>query len=337
MTTARTRAPERQSGATSLAARGLRAQAAALVACMAISACSGSSSTATPSPSPTPMSLSAPVYGATARDDVGLYTRVLGQGPQVIVLLHGGPGLSLEEMTPFDPLLTPHRQLMSFDQRGAGHTGTPSSGDLGLAAQVDDIDALRQSAHVDHLWLIGQSWGGLLAGAYAAAHPERVAGLALIGAAPPDVEAFNQGQQAFTQRLGQLQRQGLVPSPLPGAAQGSCLPTLSAQLPVYAADPAHPPQQPAGLTCTAGTAAAAYAATIRSPVLSAVANQLATFHGPSLILTGASDPFGPAWPAAWRKLLPQATAVTVADAGHDPILEQPTVVLQAVERLLAPG
>lgn len=309
-------APRRDSG------RVHPVRAAVLAACVALTACSSS----TPHPKP--------VTGAAASAGVVLRTRVLGSGAQIVVLLHGGPGLSLEEMTPYDQLLSNNRTLVSFDQRGAGRTGSPPSGDLGLAAQVADVDAVRISRHADRVWLLGQSWGGLLAAAYAAVHPDRVAGLVLIDAAPPDLDAFEHGQWVFQQRLRELQQRGVIPAPLPGPLHGSCLPTLHAELPVYAANPAQPPRQPAGVTCTAGTAAAVFAATVRRPVLAAIVNGLKTAHPAALILTGASDPFGPSWPAAWHRLLPRAPVVTVPHAGHNPVLEQPRDVIKAVNEFL---
>jgi len=275
-------------------------------------------------------------YHSVPSGGLALHARVLGRGSQVIVLLHGGPGLSLQEMMPLDGLLNPSRRLVAFDERGSGATGQPASGDWRLSAQVDDIESIRLSTHSDRIWLIGQSWGGLLAGAYVAAHPDRVAGLALIDAAPPDVAAFDSGQQAFQRRLVQLQDQGTVPETLPGPANGSCLPTLTAEFPAYVADAAHPPHEPAGVTCTAGTASDTYGAVIRPEVLRPLANALANYHGPALILAGAQDAFGASWPTAWKRLLPQATSVTIKQAGHEPVLEQPRVVLATLGRFLSP-
>lgn len=267
-------------------------------------------------------------------DGVELRTRVLGEGSQVVLLLHGGPGLSLEAMAPLDALLTDERRLVSYDQRGAGRTGSPADGELGLAAHVADVEAVRRFTGADRVWLVGQSWGGLLAGAYAAAHPDRVAALVLLSAAPPELDAFVQGQEDFAQRLARLQTTGVVPTPLPSSTDGSCLPGLIAVLPVYAADPAAPPQGAPGVTCTAGTAEATYGAVLRSEVLEPVAAGLAQYEGPALVVHGAQDPFGPSWPRAWQQLLPQADELEVPGAGHMPVLEQPDLVLPALNRFL---
>lgn len=284
----------------------------------------------------------APEVGATVAAEqvvvsgsARLHVRSVGSGGQVVVLLHGGPGLSLEAVAPLERLATPQRRIVSFDQRGSGRTGPPPDGDVGLAAHVADVEIVRRSAGAEQVQLVGQSWGGLVAGAYVAAHPERVAGLVLLGAAPPDLPAFESGQEAFARRLRALQDRGVIPDPLPSPSAGSCLPALEAVLPVYAAEPARPAEEPPGTTCTAGTAAATYAASIRADVLTAVAAGLRRYTGPALVVTGEADPFGKTWPTTWQRLLPRAAALEVEDAGHMPVLEQPGEVLPVLDRFLA--
>ena len=57
-----------------------------------------------------------------------------------------------------------------------------------LQTVVEDLEALRQHLKQDRLVLLGHSWGGMLAMAYAVAHPERVDRLILIGSGGPTLE-----------------------------------------------------------------------------------------------------------------------------------------------------
>jgi pimeloyl-ACP methyl ester carboxylesterase len=50
-----------------------------------------------------------------------------------------------------------------------------------VAAGVEDLEAVRHKLDVDQIWLLGNSVGGTIAIEYAAAHPQRVAGLMLYG------------------------------------------------------------------------------------------------------------------------------------------------------------
>ncbi len=95
--------------------------------------------------------------------------------------LHGGPGggLSPEMRRFFD---AKRYRMIMMDQRGCGRS-TPhaelkenTTWDL-----VADIERVRERAGVDKWVVFGGSWGSTLALAYAAKHPERVAGLVLRG------------------------------------------------------------------------------------------------------------------------------------------------------------
>jgi proline iminopeptidase len=106
-----------------------------------------------------------------ARLDVRHYP---GSGDPIL-LLHGGPGMG-NYFDSFPETLSPHR-VVSYDQRGCGRSSCDGSFDV--AAQVADLDAIRQHLGAGRIHLFGHSWGGLLAQLYAKAHPARVASLVL--------------------------------------------------------------------------------------------------------------------------------------------------------------
>jgi proline iminopeptidase len=266
-----------------------------------------------------------------SRPATDLHLRVVGSGRQVVILLHGGPGLSLEEMRPYEALARPELRLVSYDQRGAGRS---PSGRLDLQSQVADLDGVRRSQHANRIWLLGHSWGGMLAAAYTAAHPDQVAGLVLLDGAPPDVDAFHTGQAAFAAKVDELTRLHLLPSPLPPAANGSCLAAIKALAPVYSGDPQRPVTEPDGTTCTDGVSAKTFADILRPGVLSSVAAGLQGYHGPVLVLAGSRDPFGASWPVTWKRLLPEATLTIVPGAGHDPLAQDPAAVLTTLAAFL---
>jgi proline iminopeptidase len=79
----------------------------------------------------------------------------------------------------FDPA---SYRIVLFDQRGAGHS-TPLGELRDNTTQhlVADIESLRVHLGIERWLVFGGSWGSTLALAYAAKHPERVAGLVLRG------------------------------------------------------------------------------------------------------------------------------------------------------------
>jgi proline iminopeptidase len=95
--------------------------------------------------------------------------------------LHGGPGggLSPDMRRFFDP---GRYRVTLMDQRGCGrstpHAAIEENTTWDLVA---DIERVRERLGVKKWLVFGGSWGSTLALAYAATHPERVAGLVLRG------------------------------------------------------------------------------------------------------------------------------------------------------------
>ncbi|SNY73090.1 alpha/beta fold hydrolase [Paractinoplanes atraurantiacus] len=74
-------------------------------------------------------------------------------------------------------------RVVSYDGRGSGGSGRPlDPGAYEPSELVADLLAVLDDARVDRAVLVGNSLGGLVAFLAAALHPDRVAGLVLIGA-----------------------------------------------------------------------------------------------------------------------------------------------------------
>lgn len=119
--------------------------------------------------------------------------RWAGEGPP-IVLLHAGV-CDRRSWYATAALLGDVGPVLAYDRRGFGET-PPSSTEYG---HLEDLVAvLDQQAGAQPAWLVGSSMGGLLALECALAHPERVAGLVLIGPAAsgaPDVGSDDASQR----------------------------------------------------------------------------------------------------------------------------------------------
>jgi proline iminopeptidase len=116
------------------------------------------------------------------RDGFDLHYQTMGKGP-TIVLLSGGPGFKVEYMLPVAERLADTFTCVLLEQRGTGRS-RPAKVDgttINLKAALDDLEALRVHLKQDTLTLVGHSWGGMLAMAYAAEHPDRVGRLLLVG------------------------------------------------------------------------------------------------------------------------------------------------------------
>lgn len=124
-------------------------------------------------------------------DKVRIFYKIEGKGSETLVVVHGGPGNSLESVRPdFEPL-TKGRRVIYYDQRGQGRSELIKDGKkLGYEQHVADLEALRQHFKLERMSLIGNSWGGLLVSLYAVAHPDRIERMILDVPAAP-IRAFN--------------------------------------------------------------------------------------------------------------------------------------------------
>lgn len=133
---------------------------------------------------------------------VHLYTRRVGDGPAVVVL-HGGPGAHHDYLLPQYDRFAQRRTLLYYDQRGGGRSAVTRETPVGWREHVDDLDALRDRWGLERVTLLGYSWGGLLAVLYALTHPDRVARLGLVSAAPLTAAWRDEFERRLAARMAQ--------------------------------------------------------------------------------------------------------------------------------------
>jgi proline iminopeptidase len=101
----------------------------------------------------------------------------------IALVIHGGPGA---DHSGFKPVLSPlaeHMQLVYFDHRGHGRSARGDPATYTLDENVEDMEALRQYLGLGPVVSIGMSYGGKVAMAHAARHPEAISHLVLVATA----------------------------------------------------------------------------------------------------------------------------------------------------------
>ncbi|MEP4534729.1 MAG: alpha/beta hydrolase [Cyclobacteriaceae bacterium] len=91
---------------------------------------------------------------------------------ETIILLHGGPGVP-DPMSEIALELNSKFQVITFEQRGTGHSLNPNSA-YSIQDYITDIDAIANHFDLDSFHLFGHSWGGLYAQIYAEERPEKL-------------------------------------------------------------------------------------------------------------------------------------------------------------------
>ncbi|MGA2742310.1 MAG: proline iminopeptidase-family hydrolase [Bryobacteraceae bacterium] len=96
-----------------------------------------------------------------------IYYQTLGQGAPLLIV-HGGPGASHDYFLPYLLPLARHHKLIFIDERGSGKSeklDDPSG--YTVENMVEDTEAVRQGLSLGRISLLGHSYGGVLAQAYA--------------------------------------------------------------------------------------------------------------------------------------------------------------------------
>ena len=273
--------------------------------------------------------------GLAPLGDTSLWIRRRGHGP-LLLTVHGGLGFDHTSFVPWlDPLAAGHT-LVHADLRGNGRSPRPAPdawAAIDHATWVADLDRLRASLGHDRLVLLGHSYGAFLALDYALAHPDRLAGLILCGAAPSFTHVDRVAANAVARGgdLGVAFLQALA-APIPDDATFATL--FPPFLPLYFHEPARARGffadtrfSAAALNRSLGQLVATWDVTARLPEITA----------PTLVLVGDDDFITPRDPCADRLLagLPRASLAVLPGAGHFPFAETPEPFLAAVDAFLA--
>jgi pimeloyl-ACP methyl ester carboxylesterase len=123
-----------------------------------------------------------------------------------VVLIHGLTGDTLASwyFTLALPLAAADLRAVMYDLRGHGYSGRPASG-YHIDDFVDDLGALLDALGLDEpVYLIGNSFGAVIAFGYAARCPRRVAGVVSLDSAPPIAALFAEATQGFVTREEQF-------------------------------------------------------------------------------------------------------------------------------------
>lgn len=114
--------------------------------------------------------------------DPQLYVFEYGNGPDTIVMLHGGWGGEYSGLVNAVTELKEKYHFIFYDQRGSLRSPCPDSL-VTFNNHIEDLEILRKELSVSKLAIIGHSMGAVLASAYATRYPQRIKQLVLLAPA----------------------------------------------------------------------------------------------------------------------------------------------------------
>jgi len=132
----------------------------------------------------------------TPRGEYRVWTKRTGHNPDVaLLLLHGGPGATHEYFTAADSYLPAAGiEYHYYDQLGSGHSDAPDEPSLwSIDRFVDEVEQVRVALDLgpDNFFILGHSWGGVLAIEYALRYQQHLKGV-IISNMMSNIAAYNQ-------------------------------------------------------------------------------------------------------------------------------------------------
>lgn len=118
----------------------------------------------------------------THKGTFNVWTKRFGNNPSMkVLLLNGGPGATHEYFECFENFLPVERiEFIYYDQLGTGNSGNPNDTSIwDLPRYVEEVETVRKALGLtkDNFYLLGHSWGGILAMEYALKYQDQLKGL----------------------------------------------------------------------------------------------------------------------------------------------------------------
>jgi len=115
-----------------------------------------------------------------------IYFRSEGEADKgTLLCMHGGPGYTYDYLTPLFDLARFGYRVVIYDQAGSGKSGIPKDpARYTIESFVEDAEGVRRALGLKKIHLLGFSWGGMLAQAYALEYQRNLASLILSGTTP---------------------------------------------------------------------------------------------------------------------------------------------------------
>ena len=118
----------------------------------------------------------------TPKGTFNVWTKRFGNNPKIkVLLLNGGPGATHEYFECMESFLPKEGvEFIYYDQLGCGNSDNPRDTSMwSLPRYVEEVEQVRQALKLDstNFYLLGHSWGGILAAEYAFKYQKNLKGL----------------------------------------------------------------------------------------------------------------------------------------------------------------
>lgn len=161
----------------------------------------------------------------TPKGKFNVWTKRIGNNPGIkVLLLHGGPAMTHEYMEAFESFFPKEGfEMIEYDQLGSYYSDQPQDSTLWTTERfVEEVEQVRKALNLnkDNFYILGNSWGGILAMEYALKYQDNLKGMIICNmmASIPDYEKYNgvlrsQMRKSLVDSLQSFEDKGLYKDP----------------------------------------------------------------------------------------------------------------------------
>lgn len=262
--------------------------------------------------------------------------RTFGEGYPVLII-NGGPGMNSHGFASLAESLSADNRTIIYDQRGTGESGLNdmSASKFTIQKMVEDIEALRKHLGYDQWIVLGHSFGGMLAYAYAAEYPGRVRAMIQSHSGGMDLDIRN-GLNILS-RLSQAERDSLTHYAakirLGDDSKETALKRARFLAPAYLYDKSLAPKIAERLT-QGNMIINGRIWNDLDRIDFDVSAEMSRFEKPVLILNGENEVAPQSIAEKAHSILPNSRLVVIPECGHYGWLERPDIYLKEVSDFL---
>jgi len=286
--------------------------------------------------------------GFVDANGVLIYWKSIGSGAPLFIV-HGGPGASHDYFLPHLTPLARTNRLIFIDERGSGRSERLENSKLyTVENMVEDVEAVRRALSLGKIALLGHSFGGVLAQAYAFKYPENLSSLVLcstfhttkaINKALADIKAKMDPQ--LRERIEKMEKDGLYGKGKPyergrysadymaAAWAEGYFPYLYQSRPDANYDPSPGPMMGWEVYREMWGSTGEYVVDGNLGNLD-FTEKLKSVRVPTLITVGDHDESAPWISEEMQKLVPGSKLVVIPRSGHMTFVDQPRMFREAV-------
>ena len=291
--------------------------------------------------------------GLVDANGVLIYYTTVGRGAP-LVIVHGGPGASHDYFLPYLLPLARANKLIFIDERGSGRSEKlEGASQYTVENMVEDVEAVRLALGLGKINLLGHSYGGVLAQAYALKYQKNLAHL-ILGSTFQSTAAMNDVLAREKQNMPSAEREkleafekaglfgkgkpwekGRYPNEYATLAWGDgYFPFLYQRRP----DPNYDPV--AGNTTLSWELYremwGSHGEFVIDGNLKSVeyTDRLSTIHVPTLVLCGDHDESDPSLSQTMHEKIAGSKLVILPQSGHMTFVDQPNLFIKTVDDFL---